>query len=206
MSNKGGQYERDVCRALSLWYTRGKRDDLLWRSSQSGGRATQRAKSGKTTAGHYGDICATISAGEKLTRCVTWEAKRGYGDGKMRGGKKRKTKASLTQLVTATRATWKSPSPESLPGFIQQARAARLRAGTRFWALVWKPDNIPAMIFMPDAMFDDLYLGADDSRAPFTIYWPPLGCRMANVAVMLFDDFLKHATPKNFNALRNQTP
>ena len=44
-SQKGGAWEREFSKYLSLWITEGERDDVFWRSSQSGGRATQRAKS-----------------------------------------------------------------------------------------------------------------------------------------------------------------
>ena len=194
MPRKGGDFERELCRTLSLWFSGGKRDDLLWRSSQSGGRATARARKGQTTAGHCGDICATCPAGEPLTAAVTWEAKRGYG------GKKGKTaRASLTQLLTATAATWKSPPKESLPGFIHQAREAKRRAGTKHWALVWKPDNMKAMIFMPEDLFDWLILG--DKPCPYMICWPPDHSKVVIIAALLLDDFLKYAKPKHLKQL-----
>lgn len=37
---KGAAYERDVCKKLSLWITKGHRLDCFWRSAMSGGRAT----------------------------------------------------------------------------------------------------------------------------------------------------------------------
>lgn len=37
---KGASFERDICRALSLWITKGDKSDLFWRSAMSGGRAT----------------------------------------------------------------------------------------------------------------------------------------------------------------------
>ena len=43
---KGAKFERDVCKQLSLWLSDGKQDDLLWRSSMSGGRATLGIKLG----------------------------------------------------------------------------------------------------------------------------------------------------------------
>lgn len=55
--SKGNAFEREVCKRLSLWATRGKRDDVLWRSAISGGRATVHAKKGKSLAHVAGDIC-----------------------------------------------------------------------------------------------------------------------------------------------------
>src|SRR6185503_13875219 len=78
---KGSQFEREISRRLSQWWTIGERDDIFWRSSQSGGRATQRAKKGKRTAGSYGDITALDSIGRPLLRMFTIELKRGDSHG-----------------------------------------------------------------------------------------------------------------------------
>ena len=43
---KGGEYERTVCKKLSLWVSNGTRDDIFWRSAMSGGRATLQRKKG----------------------------------------------------------------------------------------------------------------------------------------------------------------
>lgn len=70
-----------MCKKLSLWWSSGigeePRDDIFWRSAQSGGRATQRAKSGKSTFGSYGDIAAVDPIGQPLMRVLTIELKRG---------------------------------------------------------------------------------------------------------------------------------
>lgn len=55
---KGASFERDVCRRLSLWLSRGLRDDLLWRSAMSGGRATVQLKLGTKNLTQSGDVSA----------------------------------------------------------------------------------------------------------------------------------------------------
>lgn len=55
---KGAQFERDVCKGLSKWISGGKRDDLLWRSAMSGGRATIGLKEGISRSAQSGDISA----------------------------------------------------------------------------------------------------------------------------------------------------
>jgi hypothetical protein len=55
---KGGAYEREVCRRLSLWVSGGTSADLFWRSAMSGGRATVQLKAGKVNIRQSGDICA----------------------------------------------------------------------------------------------------------------------------------------------------
>lgn len=75
---KGSSFERKVCYALSDWWTGGADDDVFWRTSNSGGRATVRSKKGKATLGQHGDIGATKPIGEALLDFVTIEAKNGY--------------------------------------------------------------------------------------------------------------------------------
>ena len=64
---KGGSFEREVCHLLSLWISHGARDDLLWRSSNSGGRATVVFKKGGANRTQCGDITAIDPAGNVLT-------------------------------------------------------------------------------------------------------------------------------------------
>lgn len=58
-SKKGGSYERRICKALSLWHTRGRRDDVFWRTPMSGGRHTVRKQRGTGALSEVGDICST---------------------------------------------------------------------------------------------------------------------------------------------------
>lgn len=78
---KGSSFEREICRQLSLWWTDEKRDDIFWRSASSGGRATQRMKQGKFTAGACGDICAVDPKGNRLMKMFTIELKCGRSHG-----------------------------------------------------------------------------------------------------------------------------
>lgn len=69
MSNgkqKGGQFERDICRKLSLWVSRGKKTDLYWRSAMSGGRATVGRNKGESIR-QAGDITCVAPEGHMLT-------------------------------------------------------------------------------------------------------------------------------------------
>lgn len=75
---KGSSFEREICKSLSLWFSEGASDAIFWRSSQSGGRAKTRSKSGKKTFGSYGDIAAIHPSGLALTQTAILECKRGY--------------------------------------------------------------------------------------------------------------------------------
>lgn len=53
---KGANTEREVCKKLSLWISKGEHEDLLWRSAMSGGRSTVGFAKGKRLAAQAGDI------------------------------------------------------------------------------------------------------------------------------------------------------
>lgn len=75
---KGSAFEREMCKAFSLWWTKGKRDDIFWRTSGSGGRATIRTQKNKKTFGQYGDMQATDPVGQPLIDLCSIEMKHGY--------------------------------------------------------------------------------------------------------------------------------
>jgi hypothetical protein len=80
-SSKGSQYERSICKKLSLWWTQDlkePRDDIFWRTSQSGGRATTRAKQNISTAYSQGDITFIDPIGSPFIDTCLLELKRGY--------------------------------------------------------------------------------------------------------------------------------
>lgn len=65
--SKGSNFERLICPKLSLWISQGKRDDLFWRSSNSGGRSTVMFKKGGENRTQCGDITAIHPDGNPLT-------------------------------------------------------------------------------------------------------------------------------------------
>lgn len=75
---KGGSYENEIARQLSLWFTNGERDDVFGRSDGSGSRFTSRWKKGKNTANQHGDIAAMDAIGEPLIKIWSIEVKTGY--------------------------------------------------------------------------------------------------------------------------------
>ena len=77
-SSKGSEFERQIAKQLSLWWSNGKRDDIFWRTSQSGGRSTQRMKSKTATANSAGDIGYIDACGKILTDNILIECKAGY--------------------------------------------------------------------------------------------------------------------------------
>jgi len=76
---KGSSFEREIAVKLSLWWSEGKRDDVFFRSSNSGGRFTVRNKVNKDTFLGSGDIVASDPSGKPLMDKWSIEAKTGYG-------------------------------------------------------------------------------------------------------------------------------
>jgi len=76
---KGNNFENKTAKDLSLWLTRGKREDVLIRSQNSGGRATMLSYSGRNFMSQAGDICAVEQAGLPLTEVFVIECKH-YSD------------------------------------------------------------------------------------------------------------------------------
>lgn len=78
-SIKGTDWERELSKWWSLWWTNGDREDVIWRTHGSGSRATARSKRGKGTRGAAGDLMATDPVADPLFLFFLMEAKRGYG-------------------------------------------------------------------------------------------------------------------------------
>jgi hypothetical protein len=75
---KGGAFENEICKQLSLWWSDGQRDDLLRRTAGSGGKATSRWKGGKNTANEHGDISFSDEIIKPFIDRYNIECKTGY--------------------------------------------------------------------------------------------------------------------------------
>ena len=138
-SGKGASFERFVCVQLSEWWSKGRRQDIFWRTSMSGGRATVRSKKGKATFGAYGDITAVDPIGRPLTEYCTIELKRGYRDTNFGD--------------SLDKATGKGPTPWER--FVTQAIREK-EPKARHWMLVLRRDHKRALAFIPLKMFNEL--------------------------------------------------
>lgn len=189
MANKGGPFERLLATALSLWWSKGKRDDLAWRTAGSGARATVRGRKGKRTAGHVGDLGATNDRMIPFFKLVTIEAKRGYN----------KT-TSLHNLFDPPTRQSKKDKATNYTAFIQQAQQAAKRARTPYWILVHRPDRKNAVVFMPMELAENLMPNGNRVPAPWGLF-------VINKTPMMFtalSNFFNVVTRKDFKRLYAQ--
>lgn len=134
---KGADFERDISRTLSLWWSHGERDDIFWRTSMSGGRATVRSKAGKSTAYQAGDITATDPIGAPLIKATVIELKRGYG------------KFCVLDLLDSRNVT-----TAVLSGFLSQVEEELAQSGIRNFLLICKRDGRAPIVLMPSVVYD----------------------------------------------------
>lgn len=140
-SYKGRVFEIQLAARLSLWWTDGERDDVLYHTHDSGGRATRRSRKGWVTAGSCGDICATDFTAQPLMDVVAIEAKRGYNQ------------HTIAHLLDSPGKT-----VQEYEKWIEQAALAALNARSFSWLLIVRRDyRIPIVIF-PQALLRELQI------------------------------------------------
>lgn len=180
---KGSKFERVLCRELSLWWTRGERDDVFWRTSQSGGRSKTRMKTGRKTFGQYGDIQAVDPIGRPLLDLLTIEAKKGYNKETAFNALDRIPKSGSIRL-----SKWE--------GFLHQAQVDSHNAGTPYWLLIHKRDQRNAMVFVPTLLFIQL---------PHLIYCRPQATLMTKGGERIFcttlPQFKKNVDPAEIQGI-----
>ena len=71
---KGGRFEREIGKALSLWITSGEKADCFWRSAMSGGRATVARNKGQLLRQH-GDLTGVSEEGIEFLKNLYIECK-----------------------------------------------------------------------------------------------------------------------------------
>lgn len=135
-NRKGGAFERQICKDLSIWWSNGSRDDIFRRSATSGGRATIRSKKGKDTFGQYGDIAIADPIGQPLISLCTIELKTGYFT------------QSPFDLVD-------SPSRQNphYKKFFEQCLREKKEAKTPHWLLIAKRKHKEIMVYMPHSFY-----------------------------------------------------
>lgn len=183
-AKKGSAFEREICKRLSLWWTDGERDDVFWRSSQSGGRATLRAQKGMRTFGSYGDIAAVDPIGQPLLDVFTIELKRGS------------TYKVPGDLLDFGRNNRKHPWAKAM----NQAFDAHVRAGSQSWLMICKRDHREIMAYLPTWKARELQVLNGQPYARFRIN---VRERYDFVGIPL-TVFLRRADPQKIHSLAKQ--
>ena len=187
--SKGSSYEREICVLLSRWWTGGSRDDIFWRSSASGGRATVRGKTGRRTAHQGGDVACTDPDGAALTDLFAIEIKRGY--------------SSCTIHDLLDRGP-KSATPE-FEKWVQQACRSAEMTGTYSWLLITRRDRRLPMIWMDN----EIVTAAEYNMAyirrclHFECTWMQDGFPVT-IFGMLLSDFLDRVSRKVIEAMAKE--
>lgn len=199
-SHKGTQYEREICRLLSEWWSKGRSDSVFWRTKGSGGRATVRSRKGKQTDNQCGDVYAVEQEGFPLTNLLIIELKRGYN------------RFSIMDLVSnpdrnelrsdgAMKKKWHHYYDEWISKAITSTQTALVFS----WILIVRSDRAQALVYMPWNLVKALKEnGAFKSRPkPFVTFQMDIrfktdkGFEMREVKLscMLLKDFLNCVTP-----------
>lgn len=193
MSQKGSNFEREMCKRLSLWWTNKARDDIFWRSDGSGARATARRKQGKSTANSCGDIAILDPLGKPLVDAITFELKRGY---------------PRTSFADAFDASPRAKA-QQWQEFLAQSYLAHREAGSRHWMLISRRNQREALCFFPWELLQELReVGAfADRPQPFGLLWVPMTKagkgvpRKLKIIVCHFEDWLHAVRPAHIEAL-----
>lgn len=193
-SGKGSEYEREMCKRLSLWWTRDARDDVFWRSSGSGARAKVRGRGGRATAGQHGDVAATDPIGAPLIDLLTIEIKRGYSQHTFQDIVDRPVGGGVQEWER-----W----------FAQAAESAE-HAGSFAWLLLTRRDRRRALVWFPNYLYSGLRdVGAFPGKrhAPFTRALVTVRGAAGNIfdrldiVCMSLGDFLAEVYPEHILAL-----
>ena len=202
-SSKGAKFEREICKALSLWWSEGKRDDIFWRTPGSGARATTRRKKGKHTADSTADVMSSHEDGKPFTKVCLSEIKRGYSDKhKIVKNKKsgklgiRKTKGGLDFLTIVDKLE-KAKEPQVLEWW-KKVEQERISTGRKFSFIIFQRDQKRPCIVMNKKLYNHLskHNGKFNCRNIVVNFNPKE--RIPTLYILKLDDFLNWCNPKCF--------
>jgi hypothetical protein len=179
-SSKGSEYEREMCKRLSKWWTQGYneiRDDIFWRTSQSGGRATTRAKQNISTAYSYGDVTFIDPAGQPFIDSCLLELKRGYSKD-----------ISILDFIDRNRGI------PILAGWWEKATDERTLSGRKYTMLIFKRDRHKSCVMISRKMVSNIMDWFGDFSSD-EIY---VSTKKYNLVVMDLEVFLSWCHPYFF--------
>ena len=196
-SKKGSAFERKFCKELSLWWTLGEREDIFWRSSNSGGRATVRAAAGKTTSGQYGDVAAIDPLGVPFLNLVTIELKRGFSQFTIQDVFDKKNQAAQQE--------WSK--------WYEQTVISANNAGSHSWLLITRRDQRDPLVYCPTIFHEELCKQGcfTVEPSPFMEFTclvrtaTPTIDKCPSLTMMRWDDWRSGVSPKRIEQLIERT-
>ena len=180
-AQKGSQYERDTCKKLSLWWTQDldkPRDDVFWRTSQSGGRATTRAKKNIKTAYSYGDVTFIDPIGKPFIDSCLVELKRGYTNS-----------ISVLDFLDSGKAT------PLLYKWYEKGDGERELAKRKYAIIIFRRDRHRSCVFFDTTLFNEV----QDWFGIFTNNNITIRIEASEFVVLELDKFLDWCHPDFFN-------
>lgn len=194
-SEKGGEYERHLCKELSLWWTDGANDDVFWRAHGSGGRAKRRGNKGQETYGAHGDAIVTNPIGQPFIDLITLEIKRGYSAHTIQDLMDRMPAGQVGVAMQQEMEKW-----------IDQVMTSWEQSGSYSWMLVHKRDKREALCYIPDTLMAEFQVHGAFGESPPDMFcqckldvvrkkedeyasWPLV------LYVVKLSDFLREVTP-----------
>lgn len=190
-SQKGSSFEREVCVDLSLWFSNGESDAIFWRSSQSGGRAKTRSKTGKTTFGAYGDIAAVHPSGLVVTQIAILELKRGY--------KQWSPFDCLDAKPISFDKKDSKPAVQTFQSFVIQMNEDKRISGIPYSILIYQRDKRHKGVGIETPLLNKLKNWCGDFKFPHIRYKA-----RCDYTFIRFDNFFNWATPESFKELHNE--
>lgn len=192
---KGQDFERHVCKELSLWWSGGERDDMFWRTSGSGARSTVRARRGVSTFGQCGDVAATDPDAVPFIKAFAVELKRGY--------------PRATPIDLLDHGNRKQPQVYDI--WLWKVIKEAKENGRLGWMIVHRRDNKESMVWVQLNAFRRICLAsAIPEICKFSVYvresievkgrkssrWRiGAGRELVSMAGLRMDDFLYEASP-----------
>lgn len=201
--DKGNPFEREIAKRLSLWWSvDNNNDNIFWRTTQSGGRATTRAKAGKEASLHCGDICALDPIGDPLLKVINFELKRGYNKAVLHdlldmsfAKQETHAKNAGTKKEAANYITW-----------VTKAERDRKRSGALYWAIIHKRDYREELLVMQGGLWDSL---PSRSQYQFLFRGPMSTIHLedgTSIIIVQLKDFFAVIKPEDILTILENTP
>jgi hypothetical protein len=185
---KGPNFEREIPKEFSLWFTGGERDDIFWRTQGSGGRAKNRSKKGLSTYGSYGDLMAVDPIGEPLTQACLIELKRGY------------KKWSFLDLVDRPRQrkNQKNPTLQPFEEFMVKVNEDLDLSGASYPIIIFKRDKRQKGVVIPQSLFSQIQLSCGRFDGFFLKISTAKPIIREQMYILKLEDFFNWCSPSFF--------